>query len=68
VAAVPEVVPDENTLPDEERPVEMRGRVAGRRGQSNEQRGAEARQCSREDLFAARHDESGNGGGHHAGP
>jgi hypothetical protein len=64
MASVPEVVPDEHAFADEQRPVQVGGCVAGRRGQSDEQEGADAGEAAREQDLAPRRDQPGDGGCH----
>ena len=64
VAAVPEVVPDVHALLDQERPVEMRRRVAGRGRERDEKRGAREGEAARDQDLAPRRDQAGDGGGH----
>ncbi len=64
--AVPQVVPDENALLDEQRPVHVGRGIARRRRQGDEQSRADAGEAAREQHFTARGDESGDGGGHRA--
>jgi hypothetical protein len=54
VAAVPEVVPDEHALPNEQSPVEMRRSVAGLGRERHEHRSDDTGQPAGEQRFPAR--------------